>query len=423
MPQTTYMTVDDRRDHSLRVPRPDLSVKLGSPNVCTRCHLDRAKLPEDKKEDFTQYLDWMLAAQDDGAVKESLVEVDQWAAESFKQWYGDKKDVATHYANVLAEAREGKPGVEGDLTALAKNKQLPGIVRATCLYELGQYAPERVLDASRALLDDEDPQVRTTAAANLQLSSDDRQLIKLLVPLLEDPVRSVRTEAARVLARIPNAALHGDQRRPLRSALKEFEDGVLVNNDRAAAHLTLGVVHESLGDAKAARRAYEVAIAVEPTVTGPRTNLAALLERLAEEAESNAQRIARQDRDAAVESIMASQKLRQETARLRQAELPLLGRDAGLAPDNAAIQYRYGLSLYLHDRHAEAATALANAARLEPNTSDFVLALALLYRQQKQYDKALEQIDRVLELRPDDRSYQQLLREVRQEAAATSQQP
>ena len=41
MPQTTYMDVDPRRDHSFRVPRPDLSVKLGTPNACTRLPLAR----------------------------------------------------------------------------------------------------------------------------------------------------------------------------------------------------------------------------------------------------------------------------------------------------------------------------------------------------------------------------------------------
>ena len=39
MPETTYMELDARRDHSLRVPRPDLSVKFGTPNACTGCHL------------------------------------------------------------------------------------------------------------------------------------------------------------------------------------------------------------------------------------------------------------------------------------------------------------------------------------------------------------------------------------------------
>jgi hypothetical protein len=34
MPTTTYMVIDPRHDHSLRVPRPDLSIKLGTPNPC-----------------------------------------------------------------------------------------------------------------------------------------------------------------------------------------------------------------------------------------------------------------------------------------------------------------------------------------------------------------------------------------------------
>ena len=38
----------------------------------------------------------------------------------------------------------------------------------------------------------------------------------------------------------------------------------------------------------------------------------------------------------------------QEAAQLRREELELLARDARLLPRNAAIQYRYGLSLYLN---------------------------------------------------------------------------
>ena len=42
MPATTYMVNDPRRDHSIRVPRPHLSVQLGTPNACTDCHTDRS---------------------------------------------------------------------------------------------------------------------------------------------------------------------------------------------------------------------------------------------------------------------------------------------------------------------------------------------------------------------------------------------
>ena len=49
MPETTYMEVDPRRDHSIRIPRPDLSVALGTPNACTRCHLSDAKISDEKR--------------------------------------------------------------------------------------------------------------------------------------------------------------------------------------------------------------------------------------------------------------------------------------------------------------------------------------------------------------------------------------
>ena len=38
MPARTFMVIDKRHDHSFRVPRPDLSTKLGTNNACTDCH-------------------------------------------------------------------------------------------------------------------------------------------------------------------------------------------------------------------------------------------------------------------------------------------------------------------------------------------------------------------------------------------------
>ncbi|MDX1638758.1 MAG: multiheme c-type cytochrome, partial [Balneolaceae bacterium] len=38
MPGRYYMEVDFRRDHSFRVPRPDLSARFGNPNACNDCH-------------------------------------------------------------------------------------------------------------------------------------------------------------------------------------------------------------------------------------------------------------------------------------------------------------------------------------------------------------------------------------------------
>jgi predicted CXXCH cytochrome family protein len=43
MPEQPFMVIDYRADHSLRVPRPDLSLQLGVPNACSQsgCHGDQ----------------------------------------------------------------------------------------------------------------------------------------------------------------------------------------------------------------------------------------------------------------------------------------------------------------------------------------------------------------------------------------------
>ncbi len=43
MAEQPYMVVDWRADHSLRVPRPDLTLETGTPNACSqaRCHNDK----------------------------------------------------------------------------------------------------------------------------------------------------------------------------------------------------------------------------------------------------------------------------------------------------------------------------------------------------------------------------------------------
>lgn len=41
MPATNYMIVDERHDHSFRIPKLYLNEILDLPNACNRCHSDR----------------------------------------------------------------------------------------------------------------------------------------------------------------------------------------------------------------------------------------------------------------------------------------------------------------------------------------------------------------------------------------------
>jgi tetratricopeptide (TPR) repeat protein len=172
----------------------------------------------------------------------------------------------------------------------------------------------------------------------------------------------VRTEAARVLV---TSGIHAqltdtDQLR-IENAMQEVRDSLMVASDRGSAHLGWGMLCEQLGRYDEAIEAYETAIRVEPVMTGPRTNLASLLERLATQSQTS-----------------RGSEMLQRVSKLREQELSLLERDASLAPDNADIQYRYGLALYLAGRNDEALNQLEKAVELAPDVEIFQTALRLL---------------------------------------------
>ena len=119
MPRRTYMAVDPRLDHSLRVPRPDVAAELGTPNACASCHLAESGLRTERTSEFKEYADWLHAAHEgDQEVREALARVGKRTAEKFRSWYGEKADAALHYAHLYwrpKAAADGKPGRHGGL--------------------------------------------------------------------------------------------------------------------------------------------------------------------------------------------------------------------------------------------------------------------------------------------------------------------
>ena len=105
MPQTTYMAVDHRRDHSFRVPDPALSIATGTPNACTKCHLQDAKLADhEPKIPLLQYKDWVEAEKlGDKVVAAELSRINDRMLLAIESWYGDDDDkVRTTYYRDLA---------------------------------------------------------------------------------------------------------------------------------------------------------------------------------------------------------------------------------------------------------------------------------------------------------------------------------
>ncbi len=398
MPHTTYMAVDPRRDHSFRIPRPDLSVELNTPNACSGCHVEdlRKTLPAEVSDELKLYQDWLLAAaQGNEAVAKVIAETNQWCDDACDKWYGDQRLKPPHFAEALAALRAGdRSGVSKTLRLIAgsstpaKDALTPVIARATALDELVMQGHGEAAKAAQVLIAEEEqtpgsvhPILLATAARAIGMlggggAIDPGDVQKKLYPLISHSSRLVRSEAARgIVNGGAYQRVSGQKRKNLDRVLDDVKDELMYASDRAGAHMGWAMLSEQRAQWADAIRAYSNAMRVEPGTTGPRTNLAALLDRLIE--------MSRQDNSVmevlqAVggdEGVAGAQK---KVDQLRREELPLLARDAALAPGIADLQYRYGLALYLSGDLPNARKQLQRAAELAPDVELFSTALRML---------------------------------------------
>jgi len=391
MMEATYMAVDPRRDHSFRIPRPDLSLKIDTPNSCASCHLNQGGLKAEKVAKLPLYQDWMQAAiQGDQEVVDALQKVNKWCDDACEKWYGKDRKKDKHFGEALTAVRRRTADAVEQLNWLlaGTGPQFPAVARATGLREATRLGPETAAQLARGSLEDPHPLVRAAAAAAHDGISDPNMLSRRLAPLLQDPIRSVRVEAARILSLNGVTALSGKDDQLLNQALEEYRAGLMYDSDRAGAHLTLGSLAEQIGDQAKAEEHYRTAIRLEPASSGGRANLAALLGRQMEQ-------LARDP--AAAEKIG---KLQEEIERLRGEELALLERDANMLPDNAGLQYRLGLALYLAGKNEEAEVRLRKAAETEKTDPGFWLALILLQEKLGKVNEAKSNAKRLYNLAP-----------------------
>lgn len=366
MPERTYMVVDPRRDHSIRVPRPDLTVELGTPNACNGCHDDQTA---------------------------------QWSAEHIVNWYGEKRRDTPHYAHAIDAGRKRLPEGESLLRPWARQRTTSPMVRASAIALLGQYRKPESLEIIERGLTDPDGLVRAAAVRQVEQRSDE-EVLELLVPLVDDPIRVVRTEAARVLTRVDRTQLAETERVAYESALEEYINGQTDLADQAAAHHNLGVVYTNLGSLKQAEASYRTALKIEPRFAESRYYLAIVLNEQGETEE--AEKLLRETIEEVPEFVEAQYALGMliaaEPNRMEEAA-SVLTQAAQLDPKYADVRYNLGLVWQQLGRSDTALRELEAACRLRPTVARYQRAVIILLIQQERWPQALEASERLLALR------------------------
>ena len=375
MPAQTYMGVDPRRDHSFRIPRPDLSLSIGSPNACTICHTDQTNT---------------------------------WAAEQTAAWW--EGDPTAHYGEALAAGRTGAREALGPLVELVNNAEQPGIVRATALEQLRQYGPIGI-QAIAAATTDEDPLVRAAAVGGLERLPPQRR-IEVVAPLLADPIRDVRITASRVLASVPREQLDAALTRSLELTGQEFAEAQMASADMPASRLNLGVLYALAGRLEEAEAEYLTAIRMDPLFLPARFNVVNLYNGQGRNDEAEVML------RAGIEQVPEEGELHYslglllvEMERVEEATVSL-GRAADLIPNRARPRYNYGLALEQLGRLDDAEAALIQAHEINSEDSDVLVALVNLLMERSEWERAREHGLTLRRLNPTAPGVQRLLNEI-----------
>jgi len=378
MPTATYMGVDPRHDHGFRIPRPDRTVSLGTPNACNACHRDRKA---------------------------------EWAAAAVKQWYPQAKPGFQAFAEAFAAAERGAPGAQRALVAAADDRESSGFARASAIQRLGRYLGPATLPTVRAALGDPDASVRAAAAGALA-GVDPALRAQLLPPLLADPVREVRMGAARALAGAPEERLSPPERAKFGAALEEYVAAERFNADRPEGRANLGNLHATQGRVDDAMAAFRGALALDPTFGQAALNLADLQRSrgLEDEAEKTLRAALKRDPRSAPAHFALGLSL---TRQKRSGEaLRELAEAARLAPENTRFAYVYAVALNDAGQGGQARRTLEGALKRQPYDRDVLLALALFERDAGNRARALGHARRLAELEPESPQVQQFVREL-----------
>ena len=233
LPDTTYMQIDRRHDHSIRIPRPDLSMALGVPNACNRCHIDRTP---------------------------------QWASAAIKSWYPTPSPGFQRFATAFAADDRGDSSAAGALGAIANDSTEPWIVRASALARLSARPGAVALASAQRWSHDPNAVVRFYALSLLEGLGGEQRL-SLATPLLRDPRRVIRQEAAWLLAPLAGS-LDSTSHRAFNTAAAEFVASQRYNADRAPSRLRLVSFYAQLGRLDSAAAEFRAAARLDSTVSG-----------------------------------------------------------------------------------------------------------------------------------------------------------
>ncbi|NOR87757.1 MAG: tetratricopeptide repeat protein, partial [Bacteroidales bacterium] len=187
-----FMGIDYRRDHSFRIPRPDLSEKNGTPNACNQCHTDKSN---------------------------------QWSQGYIEKWFGKSRPF--QFGEAFTAANNQDIQADDQLKRIINDDLYPTSIRSIALgYLSSRDENDKLID--QYLLNME-PSLRINAVNGMYLNSEDD--LEKLLPLLYDETKAVRMEVAQRLSFLDTTLIPNNYKEAFKDALSERFEVLEYNAD------------------------------------------------------------------------------------------------------------------------------------------------------------------------------------------------
>ncbi|NOR79604.1 MAG: ammonia-forming cytochrome c nitrite reductase subunit c552, partial [Methyloprofundus sp.] len=338
MPATVYMGVDERNDHSFRIPRPDLAGKLATPDACTNCHQDKNS---------------------------------QWAAEAMKKWYGKTVKGYQQFGGAIhALEQQNKEALQ--LTYGVLMNDTSDIAKATVVGHLGEFPSRQTLMTAMQMLRSKDADIRRQAIQALQAFPLQHTIAEIYAAL-NDPVKIVRIAAAQVLAAIPRGSLEKEQQELIGKVTEEYRQSLLFVAERPEAQLSLAQLYGQLGQFEKAEVAFKEALILQSQYIPAYVNYANFLQQQKKEQAAFAilQQGLKVNKDAALYHALGLWYVRNKD---KEQGIKALQTAAELEPGTVTYQYVYAIAV--SEKQPEQAIKILETA-LQKHTGNIELLTAL----------------------------------------------
>ncbi len=352
MPSRTYMGVDERNDHSFRVPRPDLSIGTKIPNACNNCHKDKTP---------------------------------SWASTALKKWYGKTPKGYQTFSHDLSALRNTSKEAKTSLYAVLMGDE-PKIAKATAVSYLGHFVNQQTYMTTLQMLKSKDVDIRLNALTALE-GFPPKYKIPPAFEALEDQRKVIRVEAARILAPYFEQITNPSQKALLKKGLDAYEQTLLFNAERTELQSALALLYLDLKQYEKAETAFKKAIEIEEAYVPAYINYADYLKDIKQEQRAFA--VLNDGLKSVPDAAALHLSLGLWYVRNNQSKKAKLSLEkaASLGPNDLNIQYTYAVFISSSDTH-KAISILLKQLALHSGDRRLLEALIYYYKHVDAHKKA-----------------------------------